>query len=43
MKWKEWIEMIEVIWKDAGIYRAIKNLVYRVKTYQKIIFGLVKI
>lgn len=43
MKWKEWIEMIEVIWKDAWIYRDIKNLVYRVQTYQKIIFGLVEI
>ncbi|KAG5595554.1 hypothetical protein H5410_036786 [Solanum commersonii] len=29
------------VWKGAGIYRAIKSLVYRVQTYQKLIFGLV--
>ncbi|KAK4713541.1 hypothetical protein R3W88_019448 [Solanum pinnatisectum] len=39
----EWVEMMEAIhhpvWKAAGIYRAIKSSVYRVQTYQNLIFG----
>ncbi|KAM3308316.1 hypothetical protein P3S67_010060 [Capsicum chacoense] len=43
-KWKKWIETMESVyhskWKAAGIYEAIKGSVYKVHTYEGLIFGL---